>query len=175
MANKDPFQQYSVTAFYHFTDRRNVRLIRELGGFYSLAKLRVMKIEIPAPGGNDWSHEADGHKGLDQYIHLCFRDNHPMEYVARQEGRITDSVFLHIHPDILQVDGVKFTADVSNKAGVVIQSIDEAKEVIDFEVLYTRTNWKDPEIQQRLKQAEKCEILVPDYIPLELIRNLPND
>jgi hypothetical protein len=41
-------------------------------------------------------------------------------------------------------------------------------------VLYTRTNWNDPVIKLRLQQAEKCEILVPKYIPINLIRNLPN-
>jgi hypothetical protein len=46
--------------------------------------------------------------------------------------------------------------------------------MIDFEVLYTRTEWRNPDIQKRLQQAEKCEILVPRKIPLEMIRNLPN-
>jgi hypothetical protein len=46
--------------------------------------------------------------------------------------------------------------------------------MIDYEVLYTRTDWRDPVIQQRLAQAERCEILVPRFIPLELIRNFPN-
>ena len=53
-------------------------------------------------------------------------------------------------------------------------AIEEAKGMIDFEVLYSRTNWSDVQIQQRLQQAEKSEILVPDRIPLDLIRNLPN-
>jgi len=131
-----------------------------------------MRVEIPAAGGNDWSHEADVRKGLDRYVHLCFRPNHPMEYVARKEGRITDPIFLQIHPDILQKDGVRFTAEVSNKAGVKIYSIEEARGIIDFEVLYTRTDWRDPRIQERLQQVEKYEILIPDHIPLELLRNL---
>jgi hypothetical protein len=69
---------------------------------------------------------------------------------------------------------VKFTPSVSNKAGVRTYTMEEAKKMIDFEVLYTRTNWRDPEIQKRLRRAEKCEILVPRRIPLELIRNLPH-
>ena len=67
-----------------------------------------------------------------------------------------------------------FTDDVSNKSGVEIYTIEEAKKIIDFPVLYTRTDWNDPEIQMRLQQAEKYEILVPDHIPLEYIRNIPN-
>ena len=67
-----------------------------------------------------------------------------------------------------------FTPDVSNKSGVQSFSIEEASDMIDYEVLYTRTDWRDPAIKQRLVQAEKCEILVPGFIPLELIRNFPN-
>ncbi len=163
-----------IPKLYHFTDRRNLASIRELGGLYSLVKLNEMGVQIAAPGGNDWSHEADACKGLDRFVHLCFRNVHPMEFRARQEGRIADSIFLHIHPEVLEAAGVMFSSDVSNKAGVSIHSLDEAKDMIDYEVLYTRTDWRDPKINERLLQAEKSEILVPDFIPLDLIRNLPN-
>jgi hypothetical protein len=174
MPTQDPFLQYAVTSFYHFTDRRNAASICERGGLHSLAALREMGIEIPAPGGNDWSHDADEMKGLDRYVHLCFRPNHPMEYVARQDGRIVDSVYLQIHPDILRTEGVMFTADVSNKSGVEVIPLADALEIIDFTVLYTRTDWSDPEVQQRLRQAEKYELLVPNHVPMKYIRNLPN-
>jgi hypothetical protein len=174
MPKKDPFRQYGVTMFFHFTDRRNLALIRKFG-LCSSARLRKMGIAIPAPGGNEWSQEADANKGMDRYVHLCFKANHPMEYLARQDGRIKDSIFLQIHPDVLQIQGIMFSAGVSNKTGVEIVSIEKAYGLIDFEVLYTRTDWSDPEVQMRLQQAEKCEILVPDHISTELIRNLPND
>ena len=163
-----------IPMLYHFTDRRNLASIRELGGLYSLVKLNEMGVQIAAPGGNDWSHEADTRKGLDIYVHLCFRNTHPMEYRAREDDRITDSIFLQISPEVLERDGVMFAADVSNKGGVTIHSLEQAKEMIDFEVLYTRTDWRDSKVKERLQQAEKYEILVPDFIPLELIRNLPN-
>jgi hypothetical protein len=132
MIKRDPFRQYGVTTLYHFTDRRNLPLIRK-HGLYSSAKLKKKGIAIPAPGGNEWSQEADAHKGMDRYVHLCFRANHPMEYLARVDGRIKDSIFLEIHPDVLQLDGVMFSAGVSNKAGVEIVSIIEAYQLIDFE------------------------------------------
>jgi hypothetical protein len=149
-------------------------MIREYGGLYSLARLRELKIQVPAPGGNDWSHEADMRKGLDRYVHLCFRTNHPMLFRAMQDKRIEVPVYLEVHPDVLQIDGVMYAADVSNKSGVEIYSLDQAKEMVDFEVLYTKTDWKDPDIQKRLQHAEKCELLVPDHIPLDLIRNFPH-
>ena len=149
-------------------------VVRDMGGIYPYAELKRRGVQVPAPGGNERSHDENGRRGLDEYVHLCFRPNHPMEFVARSEGRIQDSIFLSVHPDVLQWPGVMFTPDVSNKSGVRQYPMTEAANMIDYEVLYTRTDWKDPAIRARLTQAEKCEILVPRFIPLELIQNLPH-
>jgi hypothetical protein len=169
----DPFKSQS---FFHFTDPRNVPSIRKLGGLYSLRALRARGVEVPRPGGNDWSHKADAQRGLDRYVHLCFRANHPMEYLARKEGRIENSIFLAINPEVYRLDGVMFAPDASNKSGVEILSIEEAldEDLIDFEVLYTKTDWSDPAVKARLQAAQKCELLVPDQIPLKYLRNCPN-
>lgn len=163
-----------IPLLYHFTDRRNLPSIRSEGGLYPRSHLAARKIKIPAPGGNEWSHDADALKGMENYIHLCFRNNHPMEYAARADGRITDSIFLQIHPSVLGFDGVLFTSDVANKSGVVPLPVKDAQSIIDFEVLYTVTIWSDPDIQARLKAVEKYEILVPHPILIPLIRNMPN-
>ncbi len=161
-----------VNALYHFTDRRNLASIREMGGLYSWASLREMGAEVEVPGGNDWSHTADAFKGLDRYVHLCFRKSHPMEYSARQDGRLGESIFLQIDPRVLDEDGVLFTNDVSNKAGVETLSLDRFEEIMDLEVLQMKPDWGDEDFKNRLRKAEKCEILVPDFISTELIRNL---
>jgi hypothetical protein len=166
----DPLKR--IACLYHFTDRRNVPLIRERGGLYPMSELRRRKVEVPAPGGNQWSRDADVGKGMDDYVHLCFRPRHPMEYLARKDGRIQNSIFLKIDPSVMYWDGVRFTADVSNKRGIEVHTMDEARKVIDFEVLCTRMNWSNPEVKKRLRRAEKCEILVPTEITLDLIRNL---
>jgi hypothetical protein len=62
-----------IPFLYHFTDRRNLDLIRKLGGLYPLAELQRRGITVPAPGGNEWSWDANGIKGFDEYVHLCFR------------------------------------------------------------------------------------------------------
>jgi hypothetical protein len=163
---------HKIPRLYHFTDRRNLESIRRHGGLHPFADLAKRGVTIPAPGGNEWSHDADALKDMDRYVHLCFRSNHPMEYLARQKGRIADSIFLEIHPSVMQFPEVKFTADVANKAGVEAIPIEQAESVIDFQVLYTRTDWNDPAIQTRLKQVEKYEVLVPCCIPLTHIRNV---
>jgi hypothetical protein len=161
-----------VSRLYHFTDRRNISLIKEMGGLYPLSQLDQKQIKVPAPGGNQWSRDADVEKGMGNYVHLCFRSKHPMEYAARQDGRITDTIFLEIDPSVMQFEGVRFTDDVANKAGVESVAIADAQALIDFEILYTTTNWRDPAFKARLKQAEKYEVLVPHVISLQYIRNI---
>jgi len=87
-----------------------------------MATLKEMGVQVPAPGGNEWSRDADGMRGMDQYVHLCFRATHPMEFRAREDGRITDSIFLQIHPEVLQWDGVRFTPDVATFVAMVTVS-----------------------------------------------------
>jgi hypothetical protein len=95
-----------------------------------------------------------------------------MEFIARNEGRIQQSRFLRIAAEVLDIPGTLCTLDVSNKAGVVPKPLDEACDQIDFEVLYLPTDWKKPEIKQRLLNARKYEILVPTKVPANLISGL---
>lgn len=163
-----------IGSLYHFTDTRNLISIRDRGGLYSWHRLQEMGVGVDVPGGNDWSHDADALKGLDNYVHLCLRANHPMEFVAKQEGRIQNSIFLNIDRAVLDFDGVLFTEDVSNKRGVETRTLDEAEDLIDFPVIGGNIDYQDQNQLARLRQVEKCEILVPDFIPIELIRNLRN-
>ena len=102
---------------YHFTDQRNLLSIKKHGilSFEGANKFHISNI---VTGGNDWSHDADGYSGLKKFVHLCFWSEHPMEYIARQAGRLQQTSFLKINPDVLNIMGVKFTNDVSNKSGV---------------------------------------------------------
>ncbi len=164
-----------IKVLYHFTDKRNLALIRELGGLYSTAKLREKGVDKSCPGGNQWSLDADRMFGMDKYVHLCFRPNHPMEHIAKQEGRIEESVFLRVDGGVLGAKGVRYSPDVSNKCGIEICDLGDAAGQIDFEVLYTRMPWNDANVQARLQAAEKCEILVPDHVPMKYLEKyFPN-
>lgn len=136
------------------------------------AELNRKGIQVPAAGGNDWSHEADAQVGLDEYVHLCLISQHPMEYRAKQEGRIVQSRYLEISPDVLRINGIRFTRDVSNKRGVELLALAEATEAMDFAVIYDRTDWRDPATQERRKIAKRYELLVPADIPVQLISGL---
>lgn len=165
-----------IAWLYHFTDSRNVASIRELGGLYSREELDRLRQEYFA-GGNDWSFDADELFGMHRFVHFCLRSNHPLEFLARADGRIERTTWLYVDRSVLDIEGVMFSNGVSNKSGVEIMPIGDAvaRGLIDFEVLYTRTNWRDPEIKARLDHAERCEILVPNRVPLMYFENyLPN-
>lgn len=126
-------------------------------------------------GGNQWSLDADKLFGMDRFVHLCFRGNHPMEHIATVEGRIEKSAFLYVDAKVMLLKGVRYSPGVSNKSGMGTFTIDQARDMIDYQVLYTRTDWSDPNIQTRLQAAEKAEILVPDHVPMKYLEQyFPN-
>jgi ssDNA thymidine ADP-ribosyltransferase, DarT len=157
-------------SFYHFTDTRNLDSIRE-HGLLSMRELRHRGI-IPITGGNEWSLDADARCGMDAYVHLCFLRQHGMEWRARQDGRIAQSRFLRISPEVLRLPGVLITDEVSNKAGVIPKPADEMIPKLDYEVMYTRTDWKNPAIRARRDKAKLYEILVPSNVPTDYILDL---
>ncbi len=171
---KTILSKYKIDVVWHFTDRSNLELIEEHHGLLSLGEAERRGIEIPKPGGNEWSHDADKMKGVHEYVHLAFVDDHPMLFHARQDGRIPDPIWLKISSSILLDEGIRFCPDVSNKTGVPILTAEEAKEQIDFEVLFTYMDWRDPEIHARRQAAIKSEILVPEFISIDYILGIKN-
>lgn len=160
---------YGIDAVWHFTDKANFTSIQQHGGLLPYAELQRRGVDIQAPGGNEWSHDADSRVGVDEYVHLAFIPNHPMLYRAKEDGRITRPSWLKIDVSILFQDGVRFTREVANRAGARLLTIEEARHEIDWEVLFTRTDWSDPEIKARRQAAEKSQILIPGMVPLARI------
>ena len=160
---------HNYRSLYHFTDRANLPSIAE-HGILSKQQASENGIAIAVPGGNQWSRNADVLKGLVDYVNLCFTTSHPMCHIAHMEGRIPNPHYLPINPDVLRIEGVKITLGVANKAGTELLNVEDGLERLDSQVLYTRTDWDNPDIQARLQNAEKCEILVPRVVPIELIK-----
>ncbi len=123
----------------------------------------------PITGGNDWSLEADAHAGMNAFVHLCFFPDHPMEYIARKEERIEQSKFIRVSPEVLRIEGVRVTTEVSNKSGITPLPLDDGLAILDYEAMYTRLNFKDPEQLMRRKTVEKYELLVPDRVSTDLL------
>ncbi|MDY0331528.1 MAG: DarT ssDNA thymidine ADP-ribosyltransferase family protein [Thiomonas sp.] len=167
-------KHYRIDAVWHFTDRANLESIQKHHGLLSLAELQRRGVEISVPGGNEWSHDADAIKGVHEYVHLAFIDDHPMLFRAKEASRIPNPVWIKIDASILLEDGVRFTVDVSNKSGVQILTPEAARELIDFEVLFTRMDWKDPDVKARRIVAVKSEILIPTIVPINKIIGVKN-
>ena len=77
---------------------------------------------------------------------------------------------------MLYTPGVKFATGVVYANGTEIVDLAEAVErkLINFHSRYDWTDWRDPQAQAARRAAELCEILVPDYVPMEYIKNFPN-
>jgi hypothetical protein len=160
-------ERFSPPCFFHFTDERNIESIRR-HGLLSFSESRRLGIEVAVFGSNGLSRSLDEQRGLDRYVHLCLRNEHPMEYVARvDQSRIRDSWFIPVSKDVLFAEGVRFSPGIANRSGVRLLTVEEACEEMDFEVIYKRTDWRDPEIKKRLLPARKYELLVPTCVALK--------
>lgn len=156
-------------SLFHFTDTRNVPLIKQ-HGLLSANQRDALGISPVTTGGNELSQSADGWNNVREYVHLCFFREHPVEYLARRDGRIEQARYLGIDPQVLLLPGVQVSLGVANKTGVSRLPLTEGLEKLDIEVMYTRTEWRNPEVFERLQAARKCEILIPNHVPVEMIR-----
>jgi hypothetical protein len=172
----DPFE--IIKRLYHFTDRRNLDSIREHGALMSLEMLEAAKVKVEAPGGDAASQATDKSKGMDRFVHLCLHQNHPMAYVAKRSGRLGDLIYLEIERSVLYEDGVRFVPGMANTTGIEDYALTDAASqgmLVDVETLNSRIPWNIfPEARERRVRAEKFEILVPGFIPLDRILNMPN-
>jgi ssDNA thymidine ADP-ribosyltransferase, DarT len=147
--------------FYHFTDRANLPLIRT-HGLIATGGLRARCLfGNVKTGGDAQSLYSDTAKGTDQFVCLCFRPNHPMAHIAMNDARKLDPVYLEIDPTVIKLPGVMITSAPSNQNGVERIAAAQALDGLDLQVLYTRTDWNDPQTKTRLQAAEKYEILIP--------------
>ena len=165
----------AIARLYHFTPEANLKNIRALGGIYATARLREMGVEF-TPGGNDLSLQLDQKGGLDQYVHMCWDYGHPMEWYLSKRGiRVK---YLEIDRVVLYQATTRFCPGVANANGMTICSVQEAVDsgMIDYDAINRRIgSLMEPENQARRRIAERTEILIPDFVPIQLIKNLPND
>lgn len=156
-------------SFYHFTDRKNLPLIRQ-SGLLSTGELRRRKLfDKVKTGGDANSLHSDQVKGTDEFVCLCFTSSHPMAHAAMNDDRKLDPAYLAIDPNVIKLPNVMITNAPSNQGDVQRVAAASALEGLDLEVLYKRTEWGDPDINARLRKAEKYEILVPTSLAVQYI------
>ena len=166
----------AISKLYHFTDERNLPMIKQLGGLWSTASLRNGNCAF-FPGGNQWSLDQDTQTGMDDYVHLCWDRHHHMEKNIRDRDKDIKLFYLEIDRLILYEPNVVFTPGVANAIGMTKYTIKEAVDggMIDYDALNRRIgSLRDRSNQARRQQAERTEILVPRHLPMKWIRNFPN-
>ncbi|MBP5419903.1 MAG: DUF4433 domain-containing protein [Bacteroidales bacterium] len=168
---KSVLNQHSIEKLYHFTDRDNLESIIKNGGLHSWGDCEAKGITIAKPGGGQLSRDLDTRDHLQHYVRVSFTKQHPMMYVAMNDGRLSNPVILEIDPEVVywkdsMYSDMNATKTGANKGG----SIDDFKK-IHFKSLKAQKHFDLPEDEQPYFQAE---VLVKNFIPLQYIKNIGN-
>lgn len=163
--------QYGITKLYHFTDRSNLESIIKEGGLYSWMDCDKKGIKITKPGGEALSRALDCRHNLQEYVRVSFTTQHPMMYVAMQEGRISNPVILEIDPEVIYWKSSKYSDSNATRNDVCVGEGLDAFKKIHFNSVKARTHF---DLTDEEKPYFQAEILVKNFIPLECIKNITN-
>ena len=161
-------QQNNITRLYHFTDRSNLQSIMHNGGLLLWYYCQQNNISISRPGGSSTSWILDERKGLQNFVRVSFVRDHPMMFVAQDDGRITRPVVLEINPDVIYLRNTKYSCQNAAKNGVTADGTLEMFNSIRFPLLRRRYFDLDPED----KSFYQAEVLILEKVPLEYITNI---
>ena len=161
-----------ITKLYHFTDFDNLESIIKHGGLYSWADCYEKGIKIAKPGGSFQSRSLDSRDRLEHYVRLSFAYDHPMQYVAMNDGRISNPVVLEIDIETaLWVSSLYADRNATKNGANVGGSLDDLKEV-RFGLFNRMMRYFD--MSEEAKTHYQAEVLVKNFIPLKYITNISN-
>jgi hypothetical protein len=160
-----------IEKLYHFTDRDNLESIIKNGGLYSWADCESKGIQINKPGGSDSSRSLDMRDNLQNYVRLSFVTQHPMMYVAMNDGRISNPVILEIDPEVIFWKGTKYADRNATKNGAKVGDTIADFNAIHFKSVKAKKHFDLDDDEQKYYQAE---VLVKNSIPLQYIKNIGN-
>jgi hypothetical protein len=161
-------QEKGITKLYHFTDRANLQSIKQNDGIFSWDYCQRNKITISRPGGSPLSWNLDRLKGLQNYVRLSFVRDHPMLYVAKNDGRIINPVILEISTDVIFKKETKFATRNAAKGGVMADTSFEKFNAIKFPIFKKRYF----DLNEEEKPFYQAEVLVLEKVPSEFILNI---
>ena len=121
-----------VSKLYHFTDRDNLESIIKNGGLYSWKDCEEKGIKISKPGGGDLSRSLDSRDGLENYVRLGFSEDHPMKFVAMDDGRISNPVVLEIDVEVALWEATLYADRNATKTGAKVGGTLEDLERVHF-------------------------------------------
>ena len=168
---KAVLDQYGIKKLYHFTDRDNLESIIQNGGLYSWGDCEDKGIKIAKPGGGLLSRDLDRRDNLQHFVRVSFTTQHPMMYVAMQDGRLSNPVVLEIDPEVVFWKDSKYANMNATRSGAHKGGTLDDFNQIHFQSVKARKHFDLPEEEQPYFQAE---VLVKNFIPLEFIKNIGN-
>jgi hypothetical protein len=159
----------NIRKLYHFTDRSNIAMIKKMGGLYSWDYMERKGFNIPKPGGDQLSRMLDQRYGLHNFVRTSFCSNHPMMYVAKNQGRIDNPIVLEIDPAIVTLKTTLFSNMNATKTGHHKgDSLSDLKKV-KFDVCTQRNHFN---LSDEDKPYYQAEVMVLEFIPVKYIMNL---
>ena len=164
-------QQNGVITLYHFTDRANIASIKKYGGLYSWDYCDKNDIIIPYQGGGTLSRDLDRKYSLQDYVRVSFTRNHPMMFVAQNEGRIQNPVILTISLDVCYFQETRFANMNATKTGHKQGKNLENLQSVHFNTVKQINHFDLDELEKPYFQAE---VLVKTWIPIKYITNINN-
>lgn len=168
---KKLIEQHHITTLYHFTDRENLESIIKNGGLYSWADCEQKGISISKPGGSMSSRDLDRRDNLQNFVRVSFVKEHPMMYVAMNDGRISNPVVLEIDPEVIYWQDSLYADRNATKNGAHVgSSIDDFSQ-LHFNSFKAKKHFDLDADEQKFYQAE---VLVKNHILLQFIKNIGN-
>ena len=178
MEKKSNWQEYEqvlkegkITKLYHFTDRDNLESIIKHGGLYSWKDCEDKGIKIAKPGGSGTSRSLDQRDGLQYYARLSFVPDHPMMYVAMDDGRISNPVVLEVDLEAALWEDTMYADRNMTKNGANVGGTLDDLKAVHFGLFWGRRYF---DMSEEAKMYYKAEVLVKHFIPLKYITNIGN-
>lgn len=164
-------KQNGIKTLYHFTDRDNLEQIIKHGGLYSWADCEKKGITVPKPGGDDLSRKLDCRDHLEHYVRLCFTRQHPMMFMAMNNGRISNPVILEINPDVVEWQDTLFSDRNATRTGASVGAELANLQNIHFSSVKARKHF---DLEQEEQPYFQAEVMVKHHVPLAYITNIKN-
>ena len=165
-------EQNKISKLYHFTDFDNLESIIEHGGLYSWADCDEKGIKIAKPGGSSQSRSLDSRDRLEHYVRLSFAKDHPMQFVAMNDGRISNPVVLEIDLETALWEDSLYADRNATKTGACVGRTLENLKAVRFGLFNRMMRYFD--MSEEAKMHYQAEVLVKNFIPLKYITNIGN-
>lgn len=161
-----------ITKLYHFTDFDNLESIIKHGGLYSWKDCEEKGIKIPKPGSSGPSRSLDERDHLEHYVRLSFAEDHPMKFVAMNEGRISNPVVLEIDIEPALWKDSLYADRNATRSGAIVGGDFANLMTIRFGLFNRMMKYFD--MTDEAKMHYQAEVLVKNFIPLKYIKNITN-